>query len=216
MPHIIDLTRPLRDGERGVSYDTARTIEDDGWNAKTLHLYSHSGTHMDAPMHFLPGAPTLETLDLNQCVGPARKLDLRPIGDKALITADMLVRCATGDVRGLRLILQTGWESREGTDGFRDNLPRLSEDAAHWLVDHQVALVGVEPPSVADVHDLEEVTLIHQILLGAGVVIAEGLMNLDALPTDAPFTLIALPLKIEGGDGAPARIIALLNEQSPS
>ncbi|HRX80869.1 MAG TPA: cyclase family protein, partial [Pirellulaceae bacterium] len=71
-----------------------------------------------------------------------------------------------------------------------------------------VALIGVEPPSVADVNNIEEVTEIHRILLGGGIVIVEGLVNLDQLPSKVEF--IALPLKIRGGDGCPVRAIAVV------
>ncbi len=93
-------------------------------------------------------------------------------------------------------------------DYYRRAFPRISEELASWCADHQVTALGVEPPSVADVFDLKEVTRIHQILLSAEVVIVEGLTHLDAL-TASMVTFIALPLKIAQGDGAPCRAIAL-------
>ena len=208
---IIDLTHPVADGDPGVEFETNRTIDGDGWNAKTLHLYSHSGTHMDAPFHFLEDGSTLESQPLEKSVGRCHKLDLSPAESKQIITPGDLEPLTSRIASGDRLVIQTGWSGRRDTPAFRDDLPRISPDAARWLVGHGIAFVGVEPPSVADVNNLSEVTEVHQILLSAGIVIAESLTNLHLLPADRPFTIVALPLKIQGGDGAPARIIALLD-----
>ena len=110
--------------------------------------------------------------------------------------------------KGDRLLLRTDWHKRFGTTEYRDALPRLSVELAKWLVACGVALVGVEPPSVADVHCLPEVTEVHHILFGGGIVIIEGLANLDQI-TQPVVEFIALPLKILEGDGCPVRAIAL-------
>ena len=81
-------------------------------------------------------------------------------------------------------------------------------ELAIWCVQRRVKLLGVEPPSVADVHNLEELTRIHQLLLAGGVTIVEGLTNLDQLRADRVF-FRRLPLKIHGGDGCPCRAFAV-------
>jgi kynurenine formamidase len=205
---IVDLTLPLRPGMRGVEFEPARTLAEDGWNARTLHLYSHCGTHMDAPRHFDDAAPTLDELPLEKCIGPALVADLRGIGTRELITPEHLSPWAERIGEGSRLLLMTGWAARHGTDAYRSGLPRVSLELARWLAERRLALLGVEPPSVADVHQIEELTAVHRTLLGAGVVIVEGLANLDRLERDE-VRLIALPLRIEEGDGAPARVVAI-------
>ena len=70
-PRIIDLTLTLREGMRGVEFEVAKTLQSDGWNARTLHLYSHAGTHMDAQTHFGAGSGTIDDLPLEICMGPA-------------------------------------------------------------------------------------------------------------------------------------------------
>ena len=83
---------------------------------------------------------------------------------------------------------------------------------AHWCVKRGVATIGVEPPSVADVTNLEMLTEIHTILLGGGIIIVEGLANLDEI-SKTKVELIALPLKIEAGDGAPCRAIIIEQDE---
>lgn len=208
MSRVVDLTLTYRDGMRGVEMAPATTISDQGWNTRNLHLYSHAGTHMDAPAHFIDGAGTIDDVSLTKCIGPAWVIDIPDAQARALLGVESLGPYANRITSGDRVILKTGWSAREGSPEYRDALPRISADLARWFVSRGVAFVGVEPPSVADVHDLAEVTEVHRTLLEAEIVIVEGLCNLDALTSDRVY-LVALPLKIDGGDGSPCRVVAL-------
>ncbi|MBN2475377.1 MAG: cyclase family protein [Pirellulales bacterium] len=208
MQRIIDLTLALEPGMRGVEIHQAKTLETEGWNAKRIELYSHCGTHMDAPRHFIPGGTTIDAVDLAACIGPARVVDLTPIEPRTLITVEHLGATADAVAPGDRLLLRTDWHKRHGTPEYRDALPRVSIELARWLVDRRVALLGVEPPSVADVNDREELTSVHCVLLRGGVVIVEGLAHLDRIESDI-VGLTVLPLKVIDGDGAPARAVAI-------
>jgi kynurenine formamidase len=208
MSRTIDLTLSLEDGQQGVSIEPARRIETDGWNATTLHLYSHCGTHMDAPQHFGITDQTIDLISLEQCMGPAWVVDLTGIEPRALMQVDDL-----GPVRdklraGDGLLLRTGWSQRARNPSYRNALPRISLELARWCVDRGVRILGVEPPSVADVNNIEELTAVHTILLGGDVIIVEGLANLDQIQNDK-VTFMAFPLKVAGGDGAPARALAI-------
>ncbi len=208
-PRLIDLTLTLRDGMRGVAFETAKTVERDGWNARTLHLYSHAGTHMDAQAHFAAGSGTIDQTPLERCTGPAWVVNLDGIGDKTLITVAHLGDVAQKFVPRDSLLLRTGWSRHVANpQHYRDNFPRIAEDLARWCVEKQVNMLGVEPPSVADVNNMEELARIHKILLGANVTIVEGLTNLGALTQEKVF-FVAAPLKIEGGDGCPCRAFAI-------
>jgi arylformamidase len=192
----------------GVSIRSAKRIEVEGWNASTLELYSHCGTHMDAPFHFVPGAATIEAQDLRVCIGPAIVVHLHPIEPKRLIEVADLASIESQVTPGCRLLLRTDWHKRYGTDVYRHGLPRISLNLARWLVEKRVGLIGVEPPSVADVNNIQEVTEVHQVLLRGGVLIVEGLANLDQLRRDV-VNFIALPLHLPGGDGSPTRAVAI-------
>jgi kynurenine formamidase len=209
MTRLIDLTLTLRRGMRGVDWDIARTVDRDGWNARTLHLYSHAGTHMDAQTHFAAGPETIDQIPLERCTGPAWVVDVPALQPRALIDVSHLGAIAAQLMPGDSLLLRTGWCAHvEQPQIYRDGLPRISEPLAHFCVERQVKLLGVEPPSVADVNNLKELTRIHRVLLGGGITIVEGLANLDQL-REPKVWFAALPLKIEGGDGCPCRAFAV-------
>lgn len=209
MTRLIDLTLTFRRGMRGVDWDIARTVERDGWNARTLHLYSHAGTHMDAQTHFAAGPETIDQIPIERCTGNAWVVDVPGLQPRTLIDVAHLGAIVAQLQPGDSLLLRTGWSAHaEQPEIYRDGLPRISEPLARWCIEQQVKLLGVEPPSVADVNNLEELTRIHRILLGGGVTIVEGLANLDQL-REPKVWFAALPLKIEGGDGCPCRAFAL-------
>jgi len=213
MSRIIDLTLSLENGLRGVTLETAQTVEKNGWNATTLHLYSHCGTHMDAPKHFgvaspLRGEQTIDQIPLEKCMGPAWLVDLSGIKPRSLITpAD--VGALQNKVRpGDSLLLRTGWSRLVHSPAYRDELPRISPELARWCVDKGIRMLGVEPPSVADVNNIEELTTVHEILLKGGIIIVEGLAHLDEIRKEK-VTFMAFPLKITKGDGSPVRAVTI-------
>ena len=208
MSRVIDLTLPLVSGEKGIDIEPARRLETDGWNATTLSLYSHCGTHIDAPIHFGVGSETIDKIAIENFTGPAWVADVRPIGPRALIEPHHLGTIANQFKSGESLLICTGWSEFYGQEKYRDELPRMSAELAQWCVEKKVRMLGVEPPSVADVNNIDELTTIHQILFKGGVIVVEGLANLGSV-SKAQVTFIALPLKIAHGDGAPARAIAI-------
>lgn len=205
---IVDLSLDVNNEMPGVEISEARRLETDGWNATTLSLYSHAGTHMDAPRHFFPDGATLDKQDLSVCIGPAMVIDLAPAQPKQLIGVSALDPYADSITAGSRLLFRTDWHKRYGTAAYRNELPRISLELADWLCDRKVAMIGVEPPSVADVNNARELTDVHQTLFRGNVLIVEGLANLDQL-TSRNVEFIALPLKVSDGDGCPVRAIAI-------
>lgn len=209
---LIDLTLTLRPGMRGVEFEPRFNFREHGWNACTLHLYSHCGTHMDAPLHAEAGPGSIDEVPLARCMGPAWVVPLDGISPRALITVASLGAVAARLAPGDSLLLRTGWSAFVDQPRWRDELPRVSLELARWCVEHQVRMLGVEPPSVADVSNREELVAVHQTLLGGGVLIVEGLTNLGAL-TQAKVFFVALPLKPLRGDGSPVRAFAMLDRK---
>lgn len=205
---VIDLTRPISHGQPGVEIHSKYTKERDGWNARTYHLYSHSGTHLDAPAHFLNDGITLDEIPIDKFIKKGQVIDLTHLEAKSLIEIHHVSSQFAGSGQGTAILLKTGWsEYFEDHRFYRDNFPRISRPLAEWIVEQKIEIVGVESPSVADVNNLEEVTQIHEILLSAGLLIVEGLVNLENLPQTG-FQFSAIPLNVSEGDGSPCRAFA--------
>ena len=204
---ILDFTLTYEEGMRGVAFENAKSKSVDGWNSKTLHLYSHSGTHMDAPFHFEVNNQTIDEFEVSRFVCESWVIPIDAHAGQKIKSADLGVYADLIN-KGDGVILKTGWSAYVNENKYRDQLPGIHASLANWFVVKGINMVAVETPSIADVMDLEEVTKIHEILLGGDIIIVEGLTNLDSVSKEK-VKLIALPLKIKGGDGAPARVIAM-------
>lgn len=204
----IDLTRPFDSSVPGFNKSLAKDYDLDGWNASTLTFYSHSGTHMDAPIHFDVRTETIDQYPIGRffakrCWVVDIEIKIKSQLIDVVDVLPQLIEFLPGD----SILLRTGWSENHGTDKYRNDLPRISKELAEWMVLQKVNILGVEAPSVADVNNLAEVDEIHKILLDE-VIIVEGLMNVEKLKKKL-IELIALPLKIAGGDGCPCRVIAI-------
>lgn len=168
-------------------------------------MSSHTGTHMDARMHFIPDGWTMEKLDLRRSVGQCRVVDLTHV-EGHVSRADLEAAEVAGQAR---LLLKTR-NSELGLmqkEEFDESYAAISEEAAEYLVEIGVETVGVDYLSVEPFEDGEFHT--HHTLLGADVLILEGLVLTDVEPGD--YLLACLPLKLEGSDGSPARAILIRN-----
>jgi arylformamidase len=208
MRKIIDLTLTLKDSMRGVSVEPKMTMAADGWNASTYHLYSHAGTHMDAPTHYDVNDTSIDRIPLERCIGEAWIVDCGSVRAKELLTPGHLGDSAAKISSGDFVLIRTGWSRNANEPCYRDELPRVGAELAEWFAERRISLLGVEPPAVADVHNFDEIQSIHNILLEADIIIVEGLANLDKITSDR-VEFMALPLKVAGGDGAPVRAIAI-------
>ena len=203
--HIFDITLPLEPGM--ATYPGDPEVEIAAWTARAdgagshelLRLGSHTGTHVDAPAHCLDEAATIDALPVELLCGPAYVLDVSAIAgtpDQTSALESMLSRVRA---RCGRLLLKT---SSLGLDDERMQWPGLRVANADALIEHGIRLIGVDQLSIAAV-DVE--LSVHQRLLAAGVVIVEGLALEQVAAGD--YYLYCLPLRIAGGDGAPARAI---------
>jgi arylformamidase len=202
---IYDVTVSLRpgmptwDGEPGPGCRPIKQIGVDGEPAQVslLTVGTHCGTHVDAPSHFIPGAGGVDTLSLEALVGPCRVVEI--LSEPLIQPSDL-----EGSAAGVqRLLVKTRSGALWDAPAFRPDFVALAPAAAEWLVAHDVRLVGIDYLSV-DPYDAEPAAA-HLTLLGAGVVVLEGL-DLRAVPPGW-YDLMALPLKLAGADGAPARVV---------
>ncbi len=171
-------------------------------NVSQLSLAVHTGTHVDAPVHFLADDSGVDRLPLEVLVGPACVVVLPESAD--VVSADLL-RKANIPNGTQRVLLKTrnsaGWKT---ATQFNSAFVGLAPDGAAYLVERGVRLVGIDYLSIAPYKQSRPT---HETLLEAGVVILEGL-DLSEVATGS-YTLVCLPLKLSGSDGAPARVILL-------
>jgi arylformamidase len=175
-------------------------------NVSRIAMGCHTATHVDAPIHFIPGAAGVDTLSLELLTGPATVYSIRLTGaDEGNITAAALQR-ANIPSGSLRVLLKTSnsdlWKG--GPHEFRADFAGITADGAQWIVDNKIGLIGVDYLSVGPKGKGRPT---HEILLGAGVVVVEGL-NLSTVEPGS-YEFYCLPLKLKGSDGAPARAILI-------
>ena len=194
------------------------------YSAYSMCAPEHGGTHIDAPIHFAEGGLTVDRIPPERLVGPAVVVD---VSAKAAKDADYRVTVADLEAeekargaipRGAIVLIRTGWAKKwldrkayfgDDKPGDASNLhfPGLSAEGAKLLVARGVSGVGLDTASID--HGPSKDFIAHQILMGAGVYAIENLASLDRLPPRGA-TLYALPMKIGGGSGAPARVFAVL------
>jgi arylformamidase len=207
---IWDVSVPIRTG--GLVYPNNPPISitpvqsiaaGDTANVSRIDLGSHTGTHVDAPHHFIDGAPGVDALPLDVLIGPAR---LIAFGDDVMSVGEAELR--KHDLSGVtRLLIRTRnstWLASESTE-FHPDFTHVAPDGAEYLVSIGVRLVGVDYLSVEQFHSPHHKT--HRTLLSNGVVIVEGLDLIDPPPGD--YELYCLPMLLAGLDGAPARTVLI-------
>lgn len=170
-------------------------------NDTTLHFSVHTGTHIDAPSHFLENGKSVDQIPLNILIGPAYVVE---ISDNINAITSELLDSLKMPKATTRLLFKTRNSKLwlHGHKAFHQNFVALTTDAAKWIVDRDILLVGIDYLSIQLFSDGPET---HQILLGADVVVIEGL-NLSQVKL-GHYELFCLPLKLQGIEGAPARVI---------
>ena len=199
---IIDITRPLSGSTVSFPGDPPPQFSqrDAGlYLISDLHMNSHSGTHIDAPTHYLKQGDTIDTVPLDHLIGPCRVLDMTSAGSTITAT-DLRGRLGTAK----RIILKTIF-SKETQ--FREDFPHITPDAAKLLSSQGTLCLGIDSFSIeAFICDGS----VHRELLGNGCIIIE-LLNLSGVD-EGEYEITALPLRLAGLDGAPARVVLMQKE----
>lgn len=201
-----DLTRTVHEGmpvHPGAPDPQIRVVAEaarDGFGMSEYQFWNHTGTHIDGPLHFVAGGRALDAFPLDRFVTPARVA----VATENPITPEALERALGPDFLAQAVVLVTGAYGRYGTPGYFE-FPVLSDAGARWLLDHQVGLLGVDAASVDPVDTTTYP--IHRVLLEGECLIIENLAYTPELPPR--FRLVALPIKVRGSNGDPARVIGL-------
>ena len=201
---IIDITRPLSEDILVYPGDIAPVFsQTDRGNylITDLHLSTHTGTHIDAPAHYLKKGDTIDTIPLSHLMGTCRVLDLTRAGSN--ITAEHL----NGKLDGIdRVLLKTSFS---GSYRFEENYPCLTADAARLITAGNLKCVGIDSPSI---ESYACDGTVHRELLSKGCIIIELLDLSDVEEGD--YNMVALPLRFTGLDGSPARVVLMDNKGS--
>jgi arylformamidase len=204
LSHLVTAGMPVYPGTAPPTFREATTVERDGFAEKEISLYSHTGTHVDAPAHMLVGAPTLDRFDAGYFVGRAYVVDVA--GRQSVERS--VVEPHEAAIAGCDFILlHTGWSRYWGEPGYFRGFPVLTVNATRWLAQAGLRGVGVDAISVdpVDATSFDN----HLELFRAGLITVENLTGLDAL-IGRTFLFSCLPLKLDAADGAPVRAVAIL------
>lgn len=209
---IYDVTIPISErmpvwpGEQGVRIEALTRIErGDQVNASRVNICCHAGTHVDAPYRYMRKGLTADKLPLRLLMGPAFVAEVDGLEGNTIQVYDLAKLHFPAGTK--RLLLKTSnsdlWQC--GHIDFERDFVHLAPKTAEWLVKRNISLIGMDYLSVEAFGTREP--RVHHALLGAGVVILEGL-DLSRVPP-GPCELVCLPLKIEKGDAAPARVLLI-------
>ena len=189
-------------------FEPVGLVARDGYAIERVNCLTHTGTHIDAPYHFLEDGPTVDQIPPSELVGRAAVLDLRKDLSGPVIGRDLLERHWPASFRPEIVLLETGWSrERAPTRRYLYEFPGLSPDAAAWVADQRIRGIGTDTLGIDPFAN--EKFEAHKVLLKRGIWILEALDHLDTLTEDRPYTLVAAPLKIAGASGAMARVFAL-------
>lgn len=199
----IDLTQPFTNampvypGDPVPELTQVASLETHGHTDFHLSTRMHVGTHLDAPLHMLPGGKRLMDFPLQTFFGRGALINAvgRAVIDESVLAG---VRLERGDI----VLILTGWSKKFGSPDYYHHYPVVTEPLANALVGASIAMVGLDFPSP----DQPPFT-VHKILLGHDVLILENLTNLEALQVSHEFNVVALPAKLEA-DSAPVRVVA--------
>ncbi|MBL8645140.1 MAG: cyclase family protein [Rhodospirillaceae bacterium] len=215
---ITDLSHPIHEGMTTfpVSWHPMVEITQMGRHGvearetRKVLLGTHTGTHLDAPSHFIEGGSTIDQIPLDLLVGEALLIDLsyaKPNQEIQVAELEKLI----GAERPKRLVLRFDWSDHWGKTDFYSGQPFLSEACGPWLVNLGIKLLGLDTPQAdSPFHGrgCDKDSPLHKIFLSQGIIQLEYLTNLKKI-SSRKFELVALPLNILQGDGSPCRCIAI-------
>ena len=212
---ILDLTLTVSDeipvfpGSPQPNFIPWEKIKDDGYNLELLFLSSHTGTHMDAPYHFLEKGTKIHEIDLKKLVTEAVLIKSGKKSGELITKIDIQkFEKKHGKIeRFSSVIFYTGWQRNLQKDNYFTKNPGLSVLAAKYLASKKIGLIGIDSPSI----DLgtDSKFSVHQIFAKKGILIVENLANLEKIKS-TKFHLVVLPLKLKGATGSPVRAVAFV------
>ena len=212
---IVDLTLTVSDkiptfpGSPQPSFIPWENVKEDGYNLELLFLSTHTGTHMDAPYHFLEKGAKIHEISLKKLVSEAVLIKSKKKGGESITKTDIQkFEKKHGKIASFSsVIFYTGWQKNLQKKYYFTKNPGLSVSAAKYLASKKINLVGIDSPSIDLGKDSK--FSVHQIFAKKGMLIVENLANLEKIKS-SKFHLVVLPLKLKNATGSPVRAIAFV------
>jgi kynurenine formamidase len=214
---LIDLSQPVTDGGPNcpvhppISAKVVATHAKDNWHMEVITLATHTGSHLDAPLHKIDGGKSIDQIPLESFLGEAVLVDLLDSTADRSIGEELLASRLEGDLTDRIILLATGWgEFRAATDEWHFHSPYLAPSGAQWLVDQGIRAVGIDHYSIGGSRDPDN-TRTHEILLGNGLWVVEDLrFPVEIFAIGPRFRFMALPINFPGHSGAFCRPVAVI------
>ena len=207
LTHIIYSDMPVFPGTEQPIFEKANTLEKDGFKEAKITMYSHTGTHIDAPAHMLSNGSYLDNFDIEHFIGNATILDFS--NEKMeLIDINSLKPYEEKIKKVEFIIIKTGWSKYWGDKKYYEDFPSLSEKSAEWLSKFNLKGIGIDAISIDNIKSTT--FAVHKILMPKNIIIIENLTNLDSIRKEY-FILSIMPLKHKNADGSPVRAISIEN-----
>lgn len=207
---ILDLTREIRTdtkvfpGSPLPKFITWNKMDIHNYHSEVMFMSTHTGTHMDAPSHFVSGVSSIDQIPVDRFISRATLIKVVKTSDE-LITASEIQASKVEILEGNSVVFSTTWENEVDNDYYFSHSPGLSDDAAEYLINKKVNAVCIDSPSIDRGSDSN--FPVHKLLLSKEILIVENLCNLSKI-NNQNFTLIMIPLKLSGASGSPIRAIA--------
>lgn len=183
-------------------------IARDGYSVERLNALTHSGTHLDAPYHFLETGKTVDQIPPGDLVGAGAVLDLRTELQGNLIPLSAIEKHWPKAFQPEIVLLETGWShKRAATKSYLYDFPGIEPATAEWLVKKKIKGIGTDTLGIDPFSNAKFEA--HKVLLGRGIWILEAMDHLDTLQEGTSYTIVAAPLKLEGASGAMGRVFAI-------
>lgn len=207
LTHTISENMPVYPGTETPKLTVPCTVEKDGFKETLLKMYSHTGTHMDAPAHLFDNGTPLDSFDGSQFVGSALVIDCSELKESARIDMSFIDRNREKAEAVDFLLFRTDWDKKWGTDEYFGDFPCITSEVAHFIVASGKKGVGLDVISIDPIGCALEN---HKTILSQNmIVIIENLCKLESLGSDL-FTFVAAPLKFQNADGAPIRALGII------
>jgi kynurenine formamidase len=210
LTHIITENMPVYPGTEKPKLKTANTYSKDGFKETLLTMFSHTGTHMDAPAHLFAQRTSLDSFPAEQFVGKGLVIDCCDLQEGQQIEMDRIEAVKEKADQAQFLLFYTGWDERWGTDSYFGDYPYITEEVADYLIQSRKKGVGLDVIGIDPISDTN-LTIHKRLSSQAEIVVIENLTHLEEVGNEL-FTFCALPIKYENSDGAPVRAVAILNE----